>query len=232
MNELLLVAEAVVCTLLVVVTWKFAQARLYAIITIFLILIANLGGKIIEVFGHVTNTGNIFYASVFLATYFLIERRGKREGIYSIWVAVIGVAFFFVLVQLTVAMVGSPATGTLNYALSTAYSPFSQITAASLIAYVLSQNLNVYLYIYLKEKFNGAHLWVRANASSVLAQIVDSIVFFTIAFWGVVPPSNIWDILITGFSIKVIFIAVTSPLLYLNKIEQEDGHDFSRISIR
>jgi queuosine precursor transporter len=232
MNELLLVIEAAVCALLVVVTWRFALERLYAVIAIFLILIANLGGKIIEVFGHATNTGNIFYAAVFLATYFIIERNGKREGIYSIWIGVIAVAVFFVLVQITVAMVGSPTTAVLNNALPVAYSPFSQITVASLIAYVVSQNLNVYLYTYLKRKINGSYLWVRANVSNVLAQIVDSALFFTIAFWGLVPPGNIWDILITGFAIKVIFVAVTSPLLFLNRIEQEDGRDFSKISIR
>src|SRR5262249_12651842 len=155
----------------------------------------------------------------------------RREGIYSIWIGVIGVAFFFSLVQLTVGMIGSPATATLSNALSIAYAPFSQITVASLLAYVMSQNLNVYLYTYLKKHMHGARVWLRANISNLLAQLLDSAVFFSIAFWGVVPPENISDIMVTGFVIKVAFIAATAPLLHFNRIEQEDEKDSSTIAV-
>jgi hypothetical protein len=232
MNELLLGVEALFCALVVVLAWRFARERLYGVIVVLLILIANTGGKIVEYFGHSTNTGNIFYASVFLATYFIVERFGKREGFYSIWIGVVGVAFFFILVQLTVAMTGSPETSALNNALQIAYAPFSQVTAASLIAYVLSQNLNVFIYTYLKRRLRGARLWLRANISNLISQIIDSIIFFSIAFWGVVLPENIADIIMTGLVIKVAFVAATSPLLYLNRVEQEEGKDGSVIALR
>jgi queuosine precursor transporter len=232
MNELLLGVQAAVCTLFVILTWRFARERLYGVITLFLILIGTVGGKIVYFFGHATNTGNIFYASIFLATYFLIERMGRRQGIYAIWMSVIAVAFFFVLVQIAIAFVGSPATAHFNAAIEAAFSPFSRVTVASLIAYILSQNLNVYVYCYLKERWSNSHIWLRANISNILAQILDSVVFFTIAFWGIVAPGNIVDIILTGFAIKAAFIAVTTPLLYLNRVELDDGKDYSQISMR
>jgi len=232
MNELLLLGEAVVSTFFVLGAWRYVRERLYGVIVIFLILIANMGGKLIDVFGHTTNTGNIFYASVFLATYFIIERLGKREGMYSIWVGVIGVAFFFVFVQFTVSMIGSPTTAVLNNALAVAYTPFSQVTTASILAYVISQNFNVFFYAYLKKNLNHGHLWLRVNISNFLSQIIDSAIFFTIAFWGVIAPDNITDILMTGFVIKILFVAITSPLLYLNRIESYDEKDAAVIALR
>src|SRR5438128_1191010 len=116
MNELLLVGQAIMSTAAVLLTWRFARDRLYAVIVIFLILIAIAGEKLVPIFGHVTNTGNIFYAGVFLASYFLIERMGKRQGIYSIWLSVIFVAFFFVFIQIVVQFASTPTTAAFSSA--------------------------------------------------------------------------------------------------------------------
>lgn len=222
MNELLLCLTAILCVAFVYGAWKFGKEHLYSVIIVFLILIATVGGKIVLFFGHETNTGNVFYASVFLATYFLIERYGRRVGIYSIWVGIIAVSFFVAFVDITVALVGADSTAPLNAALAVAFAPVSRVAFASLLAYACSQNLNVYLYLYLKRRMGHSYLWLRANISNVVSQILDSIVFFTVAFLGVVAPSGIWDIILTGFVIKIVYMMLASPLLYLNNIEERD----------
>lgn len=146
MNEVLLLFTAILSGTFVLTAWKLGKERLYSAIIVFLILISSVGGKIVEFFGFATNTGNIFYASVFLATYFLIERYGRREGIRSIWIGVIAVVFFSVLARITSALIGSDTTEELNTALSVAFDPLFRLTFASLAAYALSQSLNVYLY--------------------------------------------------------------------------------------
>lgn len=222
-NELLLALTGIASLALVLLAWRLDKERLYSAIVIFLILIAIAGGKIVEFFGHETNTGNIFYACVFLATYFLIERYGRREGIRSIWIGVAGVVAFFVLLQLTLLYTSSSSTQTFSDALTSAFSPASRLALASLLGYIASQTLNVHLYCYLKERMGRNRVWLRANASNICAQALDSVIFFTIAFWGVVPPGNIQDIMVTGFIIKVVFIMLTAPLLHLNRIEEEDA---------
>jgi uncharacterized integral membrane protein (TIGR00697 family) len=231
MNELLLFCTAIVSAGFVLTGWRLGKERLYSVIIVFLILIASIGGKIVVFFGHETNTGNIFYASVFFATYFLIERYGRREGIISIWIGIIWVLFFSVLVQLTVALAGASATAPLNAAIETALGGTSRVALASLCSYAVSQNCNVYLYLYLKQRMSGSHLWLRANLSNVAAQAIDSVIFFTIAFFGVIPPANIWDVILTGFVIKVVYVMVVSPLLYLNNIEEEEGDHGATITI-
>ena len=232
MNEILLFLIAAVSAAFVVTAWRLGKERLYSVIIIFLILIAVAGGKIVAFFGFETNTGNIFYASVFLATYFLIERHGKREGIRSIWIGIIGVAFFSVLAILTGFLTGSQSTGEVNDALTVAFQATPRIAFASLIAYALSQALNVYIYIYLKQRFSGHHLWARANAANVAAQVLDSVVFFIVGFWGVVALGDVMGVMLTGFVIKVVYMMLASPVLYLNRVEHEEGKDFSAVSMR
>ena len=232
MNELLLAATAGVSALFVLTAWRFGKERLYSAIIVFLILITAVGSKIVVYAGHSTNTGNVFYASVFLATYFLMERYGKREGIRSIWIGVVWVVFFSILVQLTIALTSSPATQALNDAFKVAFAPVSRLALASLLGYIASQSLNVYLYIRLKEYFDGKRLWLRANLSNIAAQAVDSLIFFIVAFAGAVVPANLVDIILTGFCIKVGYMAVASLLLYFNRIEEERDLRSSTITLR
>ncbi|OGG52669.1 hypothetical protein A3H16_01105 [Candidatus Kaiserbacteria bacterium RIFCSPLOWO2_12_FULL_53_8] len=225
MNELLLLITALVSASFVVAGWKLGKERLYSVMIVFLILITAVGGKIVFFFGHATNTGNIFYASVFLATYFLIERFGRREGIYSIWVGIIAVLFFSVLARITIALTGADVTTPLNDALAIAFGPVPRIALASLCGYALSQSLNVYLYLSLKKRMRGRYLWLRANICNAIAQLLDSAVFFTIAFLGVVSFSDVSDIIFTGLAIKIVYMMFASPLLYLNRFEEEEDSE-------
>lgn len=232
MNNFLLLAISIVSAGFVLVAWRLGKERLYSVIIVFLILIATAGGKIVEFFGYETNTGNIFYASVFLATYFLIERYGKEEGIRSIWIGIIGVAFFTILAGLSALQIGSESTTQVNNALSVVLGSAPRLAFASLLAYGISQSVNVYLYIYLKQKFNGARLWLRANLANAAAQAVDSIIFFVVAFGGTIAPANIGEVILMGLVIKIVFMMAASTLLFLNKVEQEEGGGFSSILMR
>jgi uncharacterized integral membrane protein (TIGR00697 family) len=231
LNEFLLFLSAFLCVGFILAAWKLNRERLHSAIILFLILISLVGAKTATFFGFETNVGNIFYASVFLATYFLIERYGRKEGIRSIWIGVICVVFFSILLRISLAFVAAPNTLALGDALSAALSPSLRLAIASLFAYILSQNLNVYLYTYLKELLARKYLWLRVNLSNLLAQLVDSLVFFFIAFWGVVAPPDIWGIVLTGYIIKVVFVMCASSTLYLNKIQEEEDKDHSSVTL-
>lgn len=231
MNEILLICTAILSTGFILVSWKLGKERLYSAIIIFLLLISTVGGKIVEFFGYQTNTGNIFYASVFLTTYFLIERYGKTEGIKSIWIGAVGVIFFVSLAKVTVALTGSGATTTLDQAIGTAFDPTWRISFASILAYTISQSLNVHFYIFLKEKWGKKFLWLRANLTNALAQTLDSLVFFLVAFWDIVLPANIGEIIIMSLVLKIGYMLLASPLLYFNTLEYEESKSYSSVSI-
>jgi uncharacterized integral membrane protein (TIGR00697 family) len=234
-NEALLVLSGLLSAALIVGAWKLDKERLYSVILIFLILIAIGGGKIVEFFGFITNTGNIFYAGVFLATYFLIERYGRREGLRLVWIGAGGVVVFSTLLYVTLALVSTEGTSELSQLLSGAYSAVPRLAFASLMAYLVAQTFNVLFYTYLKQRFDqgpARHLWFRVNLSNILAQALDSFIFFLVAFGGFVAPEEIWEILLTGFMIKVIYVMLFSPLLYLNRLEGEEDKEYSALTLR
>jgi uncharacterized integral membrane protein (TIGR00697 family) len=87
-----------------------------------------------------------------------------------------------------------------------------RIWIAGIIAYGISQFLNVTIFSRLRRE-GGGLLWLRAGIASVLSQIVDTLLFITIAFYGVFPIGN----LLAGQMLaKVVLSAVlVPPLVYL-----------------
>lgn len=87
-----------------------------------------------------------------------------------------------------------------------------RIWAGGIVAYGISQTLNVTLFAWLKGREGQAMLWFRAGLASVLSQIVDTLLFVTIAFYGVFP---ITELLLGQMLAKVVLsIVLVPPLIY------------------
>ncbi len=87
-----------------------------------------------------------------------------------------------------------------------------RIWIGGIIAYGVSTMLNVIIFSRLKRD-GGRLLWLRAGVAGVLSQIVDTLIFITIAFYGVFP---IGELLVGQMIAKVVLSAlVVPPLIYL-----------------
>jgi queuosine precursor transporter len=82
-----------------------------------------------------------------------------------------------------------------------------RLMLAGIIAYGISQTLNVAIFSKLKAE-SGRFLWARAAIASILSQIVDTLLFITIAFYGVFP---IEQLLVGQALAKVVLSAVIVP---------------------
>jgi hypothetical protein len=88
-----------------------------------------------------------------------------------------------------------------------------RIWLGGIVAYGISQTLNVTIFSWLKGREGATLLWLRAGLASVLSQIVDTLLFVTIAFYGVFP---IGELLLGQMLAKVVLSAVlVPPLIYL-----------------
>ncbi len=88
-----------------------------------------------------------------------------------------------------------------------------RIVLASMIAYLVSQLHDVWAFSFWKKKTEGRHLWLRNNASTLVSQLLDTLIFITIAFYGVWP--SIIPVIIAQFAIKSIIALADTPLVYL-----------------
>ncbi|HJS39849.1 MAG TPA: queuosine precursor transporter [Sphingomicrobium sp.] len=88
-----------------------------------------------------------------------------------------------------------------------------RIWIAGIIAYGVSQFLNVTIFSWLKGREGAKLLWLRSGVASVLSQIVDTLIFITVAFYGVFPIANL---LLGQMLAKVVLsIVLVPPLIYV-----------------
>jgi uncharacterized integral membrane protein (TIGR00697 family) len=216
MNEELFVLSALVdLGFVAFAAWR-GREWLFATIATNLILISIFGAKLVTVFGLLTNVGNVFYACVFLATHFLLEQHGEREGTRAIWFGAGFIGLFFILSQLAARFVGSPLSDSTNTALVTLFESTLRVTLASILAYLFAQKVNTRLYLWIAQQTGGRYLWLRSNGANIIAQLVDSILFFSIAFIDLSGPLLVQSIL-AGWFIKSLVVFLGTPFFYLER---------------
>lgn len=89
-----------------------------------------------------------------------------------------------------------------------------RIIAASLTAYLVGQLTNAYVLVAIKKRFGEGRLWVRLLGSSVVGEAADTLIFCTIAFYGVLVGPNFWNYVLVGFTYKMMFEVVLLPVSY------------------
>ena len=129
----------------------------------------------------------------------------------------IGFAPLIVSILLAVVVLAVPASPQMDPARRDAFQLMMggtpRIWLGGIVAYGISQTLNVTIFSWLKGREGSALLWFRAGLASVLSQIVDSLLFVSIAFLGVFP---IGELLLGQMLAKVTLSAVlVPPAIYL-----------------
>ncbi len=173
--------------------------------------------KIIEIFGFVTALGNIIYSSTFLVTDILNELYGKKEAKKAVYIG------FFTLIATTIIMTLCiyfiPHSSDIGHqSIKNIFSLMPRIALASLTAYFVSNNLDIWLFDLIKKRTKGRYLWIRNNTSTLTSQLIDNAIFTLIAFTGVLPFKIILEIFLTSYFLKFIITACDTPFLYLAKL--------------
>ncbi|MBO8181956.1 MAG: queuosine precursor transporter [Archaeoglobus sp.] len=200
----------------------FGKHGLYAWMAM-AIIIANIQVmKTIQFFGLVTAMGNVVYGSTFLVTDILCENHSKKDARRAVLIGFFVLIFTTVIMQICLAFIPDESD-TLSPALEQIFSLLPRITVASLTAYLLSQFHDVWAFNFWKKKTAGRHLWLRNNASTMVSQLIDNVVFTWIAFVGfgvfwtqVFPFEVVVEIFITSYIMKFIVAALDTPFVYLS----------------
>ena len=129
----------------------------------------------------------------------------------------IGFVPLVVSILLAVVVLAVPASPQMDPARRDAFTLMMggtpRIWLGGIVAYGISQTLNVTIFSWLKGREGATLLWFRAGLASVLSQIVDTLLFVTIAFAGVFP---IGELLLGQMLAKVVLSAVlVPPLIYV-----------------
>ena len=106
-----------------------------------------------------------------------------------------------------------------------------RILMASFVAYLIGEFANAFVLAKLKIATQGRWLWIRTIGSTVVGQALDSVVFVTLAFAGIVPAGALAGIMAGQWLVKVVYEAAATPLTYaavawLKSREQVDTFDY------
>jgi queuosine precursor transporter len=186
-------------------------AVIAAIFTGSLVIAAVLAAKLIEIGPFVVPAGVLAFSLTFLCTDIISETYGKATAHRVVLGGFIALVVSLLLIRFALVLPSPPFWEHQNE-FATILSSSERIILASLVAYVISQNADVWLFSRLRKATNGKNLWIRNNASTVISQLLDSVVFVAIAFYGQFP---IFEIILGQWVIKMGIAVLDTPLVYL-----------------
>jgi len=218
-NELLWIILMLLNFGVVLLAYRFfGKLGLYSWIGVAVILANIQVLKTVELFGLVATLGNIIYGTTFLTTDILSEVYGKAAARKAVFIG------FFSMLSMTAIMwvclqFVPDASDFAQSSLKTIFGVMPRIALGSLSAYMVSQLHDVWAFAFWKRLFNKPHhLWIRNNLSTIVSQLIDSIVFCTIALLGLFE-MDVWlDILLTTYILKLIVAVLDTPFIYIARI--------------
>lgn len=185
------------------------------------ILLANIQGpKLTIIFGMQTSLGVIFYSGIFFCTDLLSEKYGRAEASKAVFIG-FGISIIVVL-MMSMALLFQPSTqpetAEFSQRIQESFEAILDFTPrfvfGSLLAYLISQSLDVWLFHKIKQKTNGRWLWMRNNGSTMLSQLVDTFLYSFVVWWGVVDLQTALQLGAVKYGFKVAIAAIDTPFIY------------------
>ena len=162
--------------------------------------------------------GAVFaYAVTFFASDCYAELYGRRAAHELVNVAFAMNFVLLGLVWLAIAaptFVGSPVEGGQFAAV---LGPSTAIVAGSLLAYLVSQNWDVFVFHRLRDATDGDALWLRNVASTASSQAIDTVIFITVGFVALqgMPLGDAAGLIVGQYVVKLAIAALDTPFVYL-----------------
>jgi queuosine precursor transporter len=179
-----------------------------------LLVISNIGAvKLISVGPLILDGGAFLFPLVYITGDILSEVYGfkaARKAIFVGFVMAILAAVTFWLVQLS-----PPGGGWANQEAYEAILGFvPRIVFASVCGFLVGQLLNSYVLVKIKARTNEGSLWMRLIGSTLVGELADTVVFCTIAFYGIITGGDFLNYVIVGYLYKTLVEIVMLPVTY------------------
>jgi hypothetical protein len=198
------------------------------------LLIGDLiGGKLYEteVLGQTLtiSVGMIPFPVVFLLTDLINEFYGARAARFVTLVGFAMALFTIGLLYLANLVPWAPFThasdwdGMRQPAFENVFTNSQWMLFCSTVAYLVAQLIDISVFHVIKRKLGGRLLWLRATGSTVISQLIDTVVILSLAFSGKMPTAKLVELMITSYSVKLTVAILITPLLYAGHAAVERG---------
>lgn len=155
-----------------------------------------------------------------------VEVYGYSASRRAIWIGFFSAALLALMAQITTSLPPAPEFQN-QEAFEKVFGFVPRVLAASLVAYWCGEFANAFVMAKMKIWTEGKYLWTRTVGSTVVGQLIDTVVVITIVFIGIHSFSTMLNLMFTGYFVKVIYEAAATPVTYwvVNSLKRAEGVD-------
>ncbi len=222
-NDIIFVLQTLAGLSFILIAFRIGFHWLLALIAVQAVLMNIFVLKTMDLFTLEGVTGgNVLYASIFLGTDIICEHVGAKKARQAVLLGFFASLFFIVMSQFIILYVPSAFNESLamHETLKSVFELAPRIMFASILAYLVSQNLDILIFNRIKKLTNKKHLWLRNNVSTMISQLFDTVIFTFVGLYGTIATAeNVWAIILFTYIIKIIVAALDTPFIYLSKLK-------------
>lgn len=177
-----------------------------------------IGGKLVQFFGVFTQSiGIILWPVVFILTDLINEYYG-RSGVRKLTFITIGlIVYTYILITVAIQLKAVDFSPVNDSAFLTVFGQSQWIIVGSIVAFLSSQLVDVYIFWKLRNVTGKRLIWLRATGSTLVSQLIDTFVVQFIAF--VLPGKWAFGEFFVnasyGYAFKLLVAIALIPLIYL-----------------
>ncbi|MEM7180977.1 MAG: queuosine precursor transporter [Spirochaetota bacterium] len=201
---------------------------LLSVFLTFLLMAELTGAKLIQFkllsWQWTLTLGVIPFPVTFVITDILNEFYGKRIARFTTYIGMTMVFFAYLLILVDLEIPAIPDSPVGDAAFAQVFFNSKWIIIGSIIAYLIGQIIDIYVFNFLRKQFSGKYIWLRATGSTIISQLIDSYIVIYIAF-GIgqgMALDKIMDISNSNFTYKMLVAIASTAFIYL-------GHWFIRM---
>ncbi len=226
MNEIILLVSVVVIYGAVLVAYRmFGKQGLFSFSVVATVL-ANIEVLIlVDAFGMEQTLGNVMFASTYLVTDILSENESKEDATKAVHIGIFASVAMLVFTGLWMLYTPSPSDVAMS-AIKQIFSKTPRLMLASTLGYAISQRFDVWLYhawwnFTARRGEPRKFLWLRNNGSTLISQIVNTVLFTSIAFLGMYDMATFVSIMISSYVIYIFTSLLDTPIVYIARRMKE-----------
>ena len=169
----------------------------------------DLGFKV-----FIVSAGILPYPLTFLVTDLISELYGQRKANLVVFSGFIASMFVLLFLWLGSQFDAIPSSIVNDSTYNLVFQNAWRLIAASMVAYLFAQFIDVRIFHFWKKLTNGKHLWLRNNGSTVASQLVDTTLVIYILFVGVWETDQILLAIRDGWLFKMLMALIDTPIIY------------------
>ena len=191
----------------------YKTTRNLTVVTAFFIaalVISNiLASKVVQIGWIEIPAAVVAYPITFLCTDIVSEIWGKKDAQFLVRLGFFVQLFTLLLIYIAIFLPPAPYMTEFQESYAATLGSSARFVLASMVAYLVAQSFDIVLFHKIKARFSPK--WMRNNSKAV-SQLIDTAIFITIAFIGVVP--NLLVMIFSQYLIKVLIALVDTPIFY------------------